>query len=375
MPYHYTILTTHFPYIPYLCPVMQRNKKSDTSRASSRSGSYKSYRDKNSSAPAKENKNSKAPAKDKKFSNASSSDKKKSNSASSDKKGIGQASSSEKSFEKPVKSEPANKSKRANTKPNYGAFKDQPKYFVKRKPKAPKVVHNDDSVSVNKYISNSGYCSRREADVYIEEGRVTINDMEATKGNRVYPDDEVAVDGEILKRPAKTIYIAMNKPLGITSTTDMNDPDNIIKYIGYPQRIFPIGRLDKDSEGLILLTNDGDIVNKILRAGNHHEKEYLVHVDKPINHEIIQGMRNGVPMLGTTTLPCRVVQEGKNVFRIFLVQGLNRQIRRMCEHYNLNVLRLKRIKIMNISLGNLSTGSYRLLNRNEISELQEILDN
>lgn len=345
---------------------MQRNKNSDSSRSSNRSGSYKSFRGKSNSTPSKEGK----------FTNPASSEKNSSPKTKAAEKNSAQKTrTSEKEVEKVEKLESVNKSKRANTKPNYGAFKDQPKYFVKKNPKKQKVVHDDDSVSVNKYISNSGYCSRREADKYIEEGRVTINDIEATKGNRVYPDDEVAVDGEILKRPTKTIYIAMNKPLGITSTTDMNDPDNIIKYIGYPQRIFPIGRLDKDSEGLILLTNDGDIVNKILRAGNHHEKEYLVHVDKPLNHEIIQGMRNGVPMLGTKTLPCKVIQEGKNVFRIFLVQGLNRQIRRMCEHFGLNVLRLKRIKIMNISLGNLNTGSYRLLNRNEVLELQEILDN
>lgn len=265
-------------------------------------------------------------------------------------------------------------SKRKNTKPNYAAFKDQPKYFVKRKPKAPKVIHDDNSVSINKYISNSGFCSRREADVFIEEGRVTINDETAMKGNRVYGDDVVAVDGEILKRPAKTIYIVMNKPIGITSTTDMNDPDNIIKYIGYPQRIFPIGRLDKDSEGLILLTNDGDIVNKILRAGNDHEKEYLVHVNKPIQHDFIQGMKNGVPMLGTTTLPCKVFQEGKNVFRIILVQGLNRQIRRMCEYFGYDVVRLKRTRIMNISLGNLSTGSYRILNKSELEELNSMFN-
>lgn len=333
---------------------MQRNKKSDSSRASNRSGSYKSYRGKSNSTTSKENK----------FSYP----------VPSEMKSAPKPKSSEKEVEKAVKSEPANKSKRANPKTNYGAFKDQPKYFVKKNPKKQRVVHDDDSVSVNKFISNSGYCSRREADRYIEEGRVTINDEIANKGNRVYPDDEVAVDGEILKRPTKTIYIAMNKPVGITSTSDMNNPDNIIKYIGYPQRIFPIGRLDKDSEGLILLTNDGDIVNKILRAGNNHEKEYLVHVDKPLNHEIIQGMRSGVPMLGTKTLPCKVIQEGKNVFRIFLVQGLNRQIRRMCEHFGLNVLRLKRIKIMNISLGNLGVGSYRLLNRNEVLELQGMLN-
>lgn len=320
---------------------MQRNRRTDSSRASNRSNSGKNTKSR-SQAP----KPVAAPASKKDGKPSASNPKENSSGAS----------------------------KRKNTKPNYSAFKDQPKYFVKRKPKAPKIVHDDNSVSINKYISNSGFCSRREADVFIEEGRVTINDETAMKGNRVYEDDVVAVDGEILKRPTKTIYIAMNKPIGITSTTDMNDPDNVIKFIGYPQRIFPIGRLDKDSEGLILLTNDGDIVNKILRAGNEHEKEYLVHVNKPIQYEFIQGMKNGIPMLGTTTLPCKVFQEGKNVFRIILVQGLNRQIRRMCEHFGYDVVRLKRTRIMNISLGNLSTGSYRILNKSELEELNSMFN-
>ncbi|MCO5230005.1 MAG: 23S rRNA pseudouridine(2604) synthase RluF [Chitinophagales bacterium] len=259
--------------------------------------------------------------------------------------------------------------KEKSSKINYGAYTEQPKYFVKKKPKKQTVIHQDDSVSVNKYISSSGYCSRREADRLIEEGRVTINDKIAQKGNRIYPNDTVTVDGEEIYSTSNTVYIAMNKPLGVTSTTDLNDPDNIINYLGYSERIFPIGRLDKDSEGLILLTNNGDVVNKILRAGNQHEKEYIVQVDKMISHEFIEGMKNGVPMLGTKTLPCKVWQEKKNSFRIILVQGLNRQIRRMCEHFGYKVTHLKRVRIMNISLGNTKIGSYRVLDNNEVEEL------
>ncbi|MCO5232255.1 MAG: 23S rRNA pseudouridine(2604) synthase RluF [Chitinophagales bacterium] len=260
-------------------------------------------------------------------------------------------------------------SKDGNSKINYGAYTEQAKYYVKKKPKKQVIIHQDDSVSLNKYISSSGYCSRREADRLIAEGRVDINQKPAEKGNRVYPDDLVRVDGETLYSSKAPVYIAMNKPLGITSTTDLNDPDNIINYLGYPERIFPIGRLDKDSEGLILLTNHGDIVNKILRAGNQHEKEYIVQVDKMIHSDFIEGMKAGVPMLGTKTLPCKVWQEKKNIFRIILVQGLNRQIRRMCEHFGYKVTHLKRVRIMNISLGNTKSGSYRVLDKNEVEEL------
>jgi 23S rRNA pseudouridine2604 synthase len=257
---------------------------------------------------------------------------------------------------------------------NYAAFKDQPKYFVKKNPKKQKVVHDDGSISLNKYISNSGYCSRREADTYIEDGRVEINDEVASKGNRVYTDDVVTVDGEHLFKEEKLVYIAFNKPNGITSTTDLSDPDNVVNYMGYSKRIFPIGRLDKDSEGLLLLTNDGDIVNKVLKAGNEHEKEYIVQVNQEIQHDFILGMKNGIPMLGTKTLPCKVYQEGKNIFRIVLVQGLNRQIRRMCDHFGYKVLKLKRTRIMNIQLNNLALGSYRVLNPDEVSELKSILE-
>jgi len=207
------------------------------------------------------------------------------------------------------------------------------------------------SISLNKYISETGFCSRREADKYIEQLRVTINGIEAKKGNRVQEGDIVLVDGEpIAKKKKSAVYIALNKPKGITCTTDVKDKTNIIDFVNFKSRIFPIGRLDKRSEGLIFLTNDGDIVNKILRAGNQHEKEYVVAVDKPITLDFIQKMRNGVRILGTVTQKCFVKQEGPNRFRIILTQGLNRQIRRMCEALGYQVDSLKRIRIMNINL-------------------------
>jgi 23S rRNA pseudouridine2604 synthase len=227
--------------------------------------------------------------------------------------------------------------------------------------------------SVNKYISDTGFCSRREADKYIEQGRVTINDNIASKGNRVEDGDVVEVDGEPLKKKKSTIYIALNKPKGITCTTDLKDKTNIIDYINYNSRIFPIGRLDKLSEGLIFLTNDGDIVNKILRAGNQHEKEYTVSVDKPINMEFIKAMRNGVRIMGVTTQKCFVNQEASDRFRIILTQGLNRQIRRMCEALGYNVRSLKRTRIMNISLKDLAPGKWRYFTKEEISTITEMV--
>ena len=227
--------------------------------------------------------------------------------------------------------------------------------------------------SINKYISDTGFCSRREADKYIEQGRVTINDNIASKGNRVEEGDVVEVDGEPLKKKKATIYIAMNKPKGITSTTDPKDKTNIIDYINFNTRIFPIGRLDKLSEGLIFLTNDGDIVNKILRAGNQHEKEYTVSVDKPINIEFIKAMRNGVRIMGVTTQKCFVNQEASDRFRIILTQGLNRQIRRMCEALGYNVRSLKRTRIMNISLKDLAPGKWRYFTKEEISTITEMV--
>jgi 23S rRNA pseudouridine2604 synthase len=233
---------------------------------------------------------------------------------------------------------------------------------------------NEDSISLNKYISDTGFCSRREADNYIARGRVTINDRPATLGNRVEIADVVEIDGEpIGKKKTRTIYIAFNKPVGITSTTDGREKNNIVDYIGFPQRIFPIGRLDKDSEGLIFLTNDGNIVNKMLRAGNNHEKEYVVSVDKPIDREFIEHMSNGVTILGTRTRRCKVTQEAKSVFRITLTQGLNRQIRRMCAALGYKVIRLKRVRIMNVHLANLLSGQWRNLTAEELAMINKLV--
>ncbi len=227
--------------------------------------------------------------------------------------------------------------------------------------------------SLNKYISDSGFCSRREADKYIEQCRVTINGQDAFKGNRVKAGDDVRVDGEPLKKKKQTIYIALNKPKGITCTTDTKDKTNIADFVNHKTRIFPIGRLDKRSEGLIFLTNDGDVVNKILRAGNNHEKEYLVTVDKPIGPEFIHKMRSGVRILGTVTKPCFVKQESENRFKIILVQGLNRQIRRMCETLGFTVTALKRVRIMNMTLANLAPGKWRYFTPAEIETINKML--
>jgi 23S rRNA pseudouridine2604 synthase len=227
--------------------------------------------------------------------------------------------------------------------------------------------------SLNKYISETGFCSRREADLYIEQGRVTINGREAIKGNRVRENDVVHVDGEPLKKKKSAVYILLNKPKGITCTTDQKDKTNIIDYLNYKSRIFPIGRLDKRSQGLIFLTNDGDIVNKILRAGNNHEKEYIVTTDKPVTLEFIQKMRSGVRIPGAVTKPCFVKQEGPNRFRIILVQGLNRQIRRMCEALGYNVESLTRIRIMNITLNGLQAGKWRYFTPAEIATITSMV--
>lgn len=228
-------------------------------------------------------------------------------------------------------------------------------------------------ISLNKYISDSGFCSRREADKYIEQLRVTINGVEALKGNRVKEGDVVLVDGEPIRKKKETVYLALNKPKGITCTTDLKDKTNIIDFVNFKTRIFPIGRLDKRSEGLIFLTNDGDIVNKILRAGNRHEKEYVVTVDKPITTDFVQKMRNGVKILGTVTQKCFVKQEGPNRFKIILTQGLNRQIRRMCEALGYNVETLKRTRIMNLTLSGLAPGKWRYFTPAEIGTITEML--
>ena len=233
----------------------------------------------------------------------------------------------------------------------------------------------EEGVRINKYLSEIGFCSRRKADALIDQHKVTINDKIPELGTKVMPGDIVKVEGKLVGQNEVTpVYIALNKPVGIVCTTDTRrEKDNIIDYINYPSRIFPIGRLDKASEGLILLTNDGDIVNKILRASNHHEKEYIVTVNKPINADFIKQMSNGVPILGTVTNKCFVEALTEKTFRIILTQGLNRQIRRMCEHFGFRVRKLKRVRIMNIELDT-PRGKWRELNPKEIHALYKLLD-
>ena len=227
---------------------------------------------------------------------------------------------------------------------------------------------------INKFLSESGFCSRREADRLISEGRVTINGVVPEMGTKVVETDEIRVDGKLIRENRdKPIYLAFNKPAGIECTTNQSVRNNIVDYINYPERIFPIGRLDKASEGLIFMTNDGDIVNKILRARNNHEKEYIVTVDKPITDRFIQKMGNGVPILDTITRKCKVEQISKNIFKIVLTQGLNRQIRRMCEYLGYEVTALKRIRIINISL-DIPVGRYRDLTDAEIKELNQLIE-
>jgi 23S rRNA pseudouridine2604 synthase len=233
------------------------------------------------------------------------------------------------------------------------------------------LIVSDNSISLNKYISSTGICSRREADRWIENGRVKINENIAIKGNRVTPGDRVTIDDNPLGYTPVPVYLAFHKPPGITCTTDQKDKDNIIDFIGYPERIFPIGRLDKASSGLILLTNDGDAVNPILRSENNHEKEYIVTVDRPINKGFIVKMASGLPILGQITKECQVEQLGKQKFKIILTQGLNRQIRRMCEYLGFKVYTLKRIRISAILLDNLPPGKWRKLSKNEIKLLKE----
>ncbi|MGU8377507.1 23S rRNA pseudouridine(2604) synthase RluF [Clostridium perfringens] len=232
-----------------------------------------------------------------------------------------------------------------------------------------------DKVRLNKYISETGFCSRREADKLIEQGRVKIDGLKATTGMKVSKGQSVSIDGKPLKVENELVYIALNKPVGITCTTESKIKGNIVDFINHEKRIFPIGRLDKDSQGLIFMTNDGDIVNKILRAGNNHEKEYIVTVNKPITDEFVKGMSNGVPILGTVTKKCLVKKESKNSFRIILTQGLNRQIRRMCEYFGYEVKKLERIRIMNVSLGNLKMGSWRYLTKKELAEINRLTEN
>ena len=232
-----------------------------------------------------------------------------------------------------------------------------------------------EGIRLNKYLSEIGHCSRRAADKLIEEERIKVNGTPVIMGQKVTNQDRIEIDGILVENlQERNVYIAFNKPVGIVCTTDTRvEKDNIIDYINYPSRIFPIGRLDKPSEGLILLTNDGDIVNKILRARNNHEKEYIVTVNKPVTNDFIEKMANGIPVLDTITRNCIVEQIHKNQFRIILTQGLNRQIRRMCEYLNYRVVKLKRIRIMNIEL-NVGTGKYRDLTKREFLELQSLIE-
>ncbi|MCR4301484.1 MAG: 23S rRNA pseudouridine(2604) synthase RluF [Sulfuricaulis sp.] len=227
---------------------------------------------------------------------------------------------------------------------------------------------------LNKYISETGICSRREADAWISSGRVTINSQRAELGTQVNEGDEVRVDQRVVSAKKQHVYLCLNKPVGITCTTERHIEGNIVDFVNHPARIFPIGRLDKDSEGLILLTNNGDIVNTILRAENNHEKEYIVTVDKPVTETFLAGMAGGVNILGTRTKPCRVSRVDNSAFRIILTQGLNRQIRRMCEVFGYHVGRLQRIRIVNIKLGNLKVGEWRNLSEAELRELPPSAD-
>jgi 23S rRNA pseudouridine2604 synthase len=228
-----------------------------------------------------------------------------------------------------------------------------------------------ESISLNKYISSTGFCSRREADKLIAAGRVMLNGVVGALGNRVLPGDEVTVDGKPIISTQNDVYIAFNKPVGVTCTTETNIRGNIITYINHPERIFPIGRLDKPSQGLIFLTNDGDIVNKILRAGNNHEKEYIVTVNKPITPAFIKTMQNGVPILDTVTQKCEVEKLSTFVFRIVLTQGLNRQIRRMCDYLDYEVRKLERVRIMNITLQGIAPGKWRSLTKEELAYINQ----
>ncbi|MFW0718042.1 23S rRNA pseudouridine(2604) synthase RluF [Pedobacter sp. N23S346] len=237
-------------------------------------------------------------------------------------------------------------------------------------------MNNNPATRLNKFISESGLCSRREADRFIEKGNVFINGKRAKIGDQVFAGDRVMVNGHNIepKEESNFILLAFNKPTGVTSTTESNVKDNIVDYINHSERIFPIGRLDKDSSGLIFLTNNGDIVNKILRAGNKHEKEYVVTVNKPITEDFVFEMSNGVPILGVNTRKCKVRQISTFVFNIILIQGLNRQIRRMCEHFGYEVTKLERTRIMNINLKGIPTGEFRELSEEEMSGIMKSVE-
>ncbi|MBW4863480.1 MAG: 23S rRNA pseudouridine(2604) synthase RluF [Paeniclostridium sp.] len=253
-----------------------------------------------------------------------------------------------------------NKSKRKNT------IKENTKDVIKH-------LDRSEEVRLNKYISETGICSRREADKLIELGKVTVDGKVAEMGLKVSKGQVVRVNGRIISKEEELVYIILNKPVGITCTTEKKVKGNIVDFVNHKKRIFPIGRLDKDSQGLIMLTNDGDIVNKILRAGNNHEKEYIVTVDKPITDEFIYKMSNGVKILGTITKKCFVKKEGEKTFRIILTQGMNRQIRRMSEALGYNVVKLKRIRIMNVNLDDLKIGEWRDLTKKELQGINDLI--
>lgn len=228
-------------------------------------------------------------------------------------------------------------------------------------------------IRINKFLSEAGVCSRREADRKVEAGEVTIDGKIAVMGDRIFEGQQVCVNGVIVEAKEPFVLLVVNKPVGIVCTAEKREKDNIINFLNYPHRIYPIGRLDKDSQGLLLMTNQGDLLNKILRAGNMHEKEYLVTVNKEVTPEFLEKMANGVPILDTVTRKCKVEKIGARRFRIVLTQGLNRQIRRMCEYFDYRVVGLKRVRIMNIKLGDLPVGKYRELSKEEWEELQQML--
>lgn len=230
-------------------------------------------------------------------------------------------------------------------------------------------VNNDDTIRLNKFLSDAGVCSRREADRLIEEGKVTVDGKKADMGMRVTLNNKVCVNGKPVKREEKLILIALNKPEGIECTTDLNNPDNVVSFVNYPERIYPVGRLDKNSKGLLLLTNSGAIVNKIMKAREGHEKEYIVSVNKPIDDDFVKKMSSGIPILDTVTRPCKVTKISSHTFKIVLTQGLNRQIRRMCEYLGYKVSSLQRVRIMNIKLGKLKEGTYRNVTDEELATL------
>lgn len=231
-----------------------------------------------------------------------------------------------------------------------------------------------ESIRINKYLSDAGICSRREADRLLEAGRIRINGIQAAPGDRVTEDAKVTLDGKAIRREEKKVLLLFYKPRGIVcSTKKQREETTVTEYLDYPIRIYPVGRLDKESEGLLLMTNQGDLVNRIMRAGNYHEKEYLVTVDREVTEEFLRGMRQGVPILDTITRPCQAERTGKHSFRIVLTQGLNRQIRRMCEYFGYHVTSLKRIRIMNLTLEGLSPGAFREITKKEWKTLQEMI--